>query len=54
MKGGQDSGTGGEKKAETGLTPTAITPGRRAPSANPGRHHLCLMAPTRGKGHDKF
>lgn len=44
----------GRKKAETELTPTVIVPGKKAPSANADRHHLCLMAPARGKGHDKF
>lgn len=46
----------GRKKAETELTPTVIVPGKKKKtnSANADRHHLYLMAPARGKGHDKF
>lgn len=44
----------GRKKAETGLTPTAIRPGKKAPSANADRQRLRLMAPAREKGHGKF
>ena len=44
----------GRKKAETGLTPTAIISGKKAPSANADRHRLCLVAPARGKRHGKF